>query len=146
MGAGTLAIDVGCHSLLMYGHPETRDAVGRALAPTFGIEPFQAAFVALRIPGAVLSILSSYYWNRRWTFRAAGRQSQFFRFWVVSLSAMALNQLTSAFLQVTWQSSAPSAFIGAHLVAAGVATVFNFTGQRMWTFRAHARTDSAVCG
>ncbi len=102
---------------------------GARLSPDVaGSSPFQAAFVALRIPGAVLSILSSYYWNRRWTFRAAGGNRSSSLLGGVAQRDV-LNQLTSPRSSgVTWQSSAPSAFIGAHLVARSVATVFNFTG------------------
>lgn len=135
VGCSTLLIDAGLHWVLMYHVPGLPEAVGREVGPPLGIAPHLAAFAVLRIPTTALSIANSYYWNRRWTFRAAPDRRQAARFWTVSLSAMLVNWLTAFTVQLTVHSSSQIAFAGTHLAAAFVATIFNFTGQRLWTFR-----------
>ena len=138
VGASTLAIDAGTQAVLLYAVPGLRESVGRAFGPALGLGTFQAAFIVLRVPGTILSILNSYYWNRRWTFRVAPSRTQFVRFWVVSLSAMLVNQATAATIQILFHASSGLGFATTHLCAAFVATLFNFTGQRRWTFRKDA--------
>lgn len=135
VGASTLAIDAGTQAILLYRVPGLQQSVGSTFGPILGLGTFQAAFIVLRIPGTILSILNSYYWNRRWTFRTAGSRRQFARFWIVSLSAMLVNQATAATIQIVYHASSGLGFAATHLCAAFVATLFNFTGQRLWTFR-----------
>ena len=135
VGFSTLFIDAGVHWALMYGVPSLRASVGNAVGPALGVTPFQAAFVVLRIPSSALSIVNSYYWNRRWTFRASPDRRQAGRFWAVSLSAMLVNWLTAFIVQLLIHTSSGIGFVATHLTAAFVATIFNFTGQRLWTFR-----------
>ena len=136
VGFSTLLIDAGLHYVLMYGVPGLRESVGDAVGPPLGLPPQTAAFVVLRVPTTALSIANSYTWNRRWTFRAAPDRRQAGRFWAVSLCAMLVNWTTAFVVQSIVHSSSKPAFAATHLIAAFVATIFNFTGQRLWTFKA----------
>lgn len=135
VGFSTLLIDAGLHYVLMYHVPGLRDSVGRTVGGALGIAPQTAAFVTLRIPTTALSIANSYYWNRRWTFRATPGRRQAIRFWTVSLSAMLVNWTTAFVVQTAIHTTSQGGFAATHLIAAFVATLFNFTGQRLWTFR-----------
>jgi HAD superfamily phosphatase (TIGR01668 family) len=149
VGASSTVLDVGLHYLLMFvvtwnGVPVS-DLVGTWVLSTFFGEtsPSQeairnAAFAPLKVPVVVLAILNSFYWNRRWTFRVVGKESrhrQIVKFFVVALIGMGLNVVLSSGLHAVVPGSDKVSWAIATAVATVVVVFWNFTGQRLWTFR-----------
>jgi putative flippase GtrA len=84
----------------------------------------------------VISAANNYWWNRHWTFAdARGRfASQGLRFFVVSASALLVNQLwLLVFLDWFGWGKIVSQAIAIILV-----TPLNFIGNKLWSFRAHS--------
>lgn len=97
-------------------------------AALLGIGAHKAAAVSF-----VVSAANNYWWNRHWTF---ARQKGHFgmqgvRFFVVSLAALAVNQLwLLVFLDwLGWGK------ITSQAVAIVLVTPLNFLGNKLWSFR-----------
>jgi putative flippase GtrA len=149
VGASSTVLDVGLHYLLMFvvtwhGVPIS-ELVGTWVLSTFFGEasPTQeairnAAFAPLKVPVVILAILNSFYWNRRWTFRVVGKENrhrQIVKFFVVALIGMGLNVILSSGLHAVVPGSDKVSWAIATAVATVVVVFWNFTGQRLWTFR-----------
>ena len=81
----------------------------------------------------IVAAANNYWWNRHWTFR--GDRGDFalqgMRFFVVSLAALAVNQLwLLLFLDVAGLGKIVSQAIAIVLV-----TPLNFVGNKLWSFR-----------
>jgi putative flippase GtrA len=81
----------------------------------------------------VVAAANNYWWNRHWTFR--GQRGDFalqgFRFFVVSLAALGVNQLwLLVFLDFAGLGKIVSQAIAIVLV-----TPLNFVGNKLWSFR-----------
>lgn len=81
----------------------------------------------------VVSAANNYWWNRHWTFR--GQRGHFalqgFRFFVVSLAALGVNQLwLFVFLDFAGLGK-----IVAQAIAIVLVTPLNFLGNKLWSFR-----------
>jgi len=84
----------------------------------------------------IVAAANNYWWNRHWTFR--GQRGDFalqgMRFFVVSLAALAVNQLwLLLFLDVVGLGKIVSQAIAIVLV-----TPLNFIGNKLWSFRSRA--------
>lgn len=113
-------------------------AVFSALAAA-GVSPMLAQFA-----GYGCGMLNSYYWNRNWTFRSAAAESQeggpaagpepavFVRFLAFNTATLALS---IALIDALTARFGWSAF-AAKVVVTGFTVVLNFTGNRLWVFRA----------
>jgi dolichol-phosphate mannosyltransferase len=82
----------------------------------------------------------NYYWNRRWTFRAAGQPGaarQYVRFVAASVASLGIN-LAVLYGLVRWGLNAKLGQLGG--IAAG--TLSNFVANRCWVFasRRHSRS------
>ena len=82
--------------------------------------------------GYCAGLVNSYFLNRRFTFKVepGSGGSEFVRFVVVNLIALLLNLAVLQFLTsvyAVWPEIA-------QLVAIGASLVFNFTGNKYWTF------------
>lgn len=148
VGGSSTVIDVGLHGLLLFGitigGQELGIVFGRFLIETFpwvfgyAARPTDASVPVLKVLTASLAILNSFYWNRLWTFNIRGKEeqaAQLRKFVVVALIGMGLNTaITSGLYQVI-----PGHPRQSWAVATAVATIavafWNFTGQKLWTFR-----------
>jgi putative flippase GtrA len=98
-------------------------------AALLGIGAHAAAVVSF-----VVAAANNYWWNRYWTFR--GQRGHFayqgMRFFVVSLVALAVNQLWLVlFLDVLgWERE-----VVAQAIAIVLVTPLNFLGNKLWSFR-----------
>ena len=87
---------------------------------------------ALAAVGAFcVAVLSNFYWNRHWTFRASTGHAGFqaIRFFTVSLAALAVNLLVLEALIGAGMTDLPS-----QAIAVATAMPFNFVGNKLWTF------------
>ena len=153
VGGVSTVIDLGLHVLLMFyvtvGGESLKEIVGQwawslqhgsAVATPEDI--YRYAFAPLKVPAVALAILNSYYWNRRWTFkvhRGVGHGSMMTKFYVVALVGMALNIAVGTFVAHTLNSETKTAWLIASVVSTAVVVVWNFFGQRLWTFRKSSR-------
>jgi len=99
----------------------------------------------------LVSVVNGYYWNRRWTFKAAPTKAlhtQFTQFLLVNTVGLGLDLLVIWLLSVplehqihNLQAAWPTpkvervAVIASQLVATGVAVFWNFFANRFWTFK-----------
>lgn len=149
VGALSTVIDVGLHYVLMFqvpwGDGTLSQALGRWVLETFrpgapmnGKAYYEASFPLLKVPTTVLAILNSYYWNRKWTFRALGLEAlhrQIAKFFLVALIGMGLNVLISSALMAVVPGHPKLSWALATGVATVAVALWNFNGQRLWTFR-----------
>jgi len=88
------------------------------------------------IPAAVLAfvvaVTNNFLWNRHWTFVDAkdGHAGfQAVRFFAVSVAALLVNLVA---LELLVRAGMP--VVGAQALAIGIATPFNYVGNKLWTF------------
>jgi uncharacterized protein len=148
VGGSSTVIDLGLHALLLFGlkmgDRTFGEVVGQSLMDSFpalfafAAKPLDAAVPVLKVFSAGVAILNSFYWNRRWTFKIRGKEErlkQLHKFFVVALIGMALNTIiTTALYNII-----PGRPLRSWGVASAIATVvvafWNFSGQKLWTFR-----------
>ncbi len=95
----------------------------------------------------LVSVVNGYFWNRRWTFKAApakAAHTQFTQFLLVNTVGLGLDWLMIRLLSVPFERSLhlSNAHLSmviatnlAQLVATGVAVFWNFFANRFWTFK-----------
>ena len=95
----------------------------------------------------LVSVVNGYFWNKRWTFKAApvkAAHTQFSQFLLVNLVAWGLDLLIIKLLSVPLEHSLHfstphrnlvAATNLAQLVATGVTVFWNFFANRFWTFK-----------
>ena len=102
-----------------------RDQEGHDRRPTAAVYVANAA-------GFVVSVLTNYYLNRRWTFRSTGAvASELPKFFTVSVVAYVVNSSSSGPC-TTRPTSAP---IPSQLVAIACVMPINFVFNKLWSFR-----------
>lgn len=103
--------------------------------------------------GFITAVMQNFFLNRRWTFpesreRHAGRQ--LLQFASVSIIGLLVNQLVfmtaQYFLEPAWMALVPQerlahalSYNSALAVAIGVVLFWNFTANRLWTYRGLSR-------
>lgn len=99
-----------------------------AICLKLGLHYLPAAIVAFAI-----ATINSYTWNRIWTFRAGKhRNKRLAKFTIVQLVGLSINLVVLSFLVETFSMSE----LVAQLLANGFVVLSNFTGNKLWTFRA----------
>jgi len=112
--------------------------------------------------GFVTAVVQNFFLNRRWTFpesQIRDPRRQLVQFFIVSVIGLVLNQIVftivHTLLEPTWLALVGSERLGhaisynfALCVAVGVVLFWNFTANRLWTYRglgghAAAATDEA---
>ncbi len=90
----------------------------------------------------LVSVVNGYIWNKRWTFREAQAKAvhtQFVQFLLVNLVGLGLNlliiRLISGPLETEFRLSMVLATNVAELFATAVVVMWNFTANRLWTFK-----------
>lgn len=90
----------------------------------------------------LVSVVNGYVWNKRWTFREAQAKAvhtQFSQFLLVNAVGFGLDlliiRLISGPLETNFHLSMVIATNIAQLVATAVVVVWNFTANRLWTFK-----------
>jgi putative flippase GtrA len=99
-----------------------------AICLKLGLHYLPAAIVAFAI-----ATINSYTWNRIWTFRAGKhRNERLAKFTVVQLVGLSINLVVLSFLVESFSMNE----LVAQLLANGFVVLSNFTGNKLWTFRA----------
>lgn len=90
----------------------------------------------------LVSVVNGYVWNKRWTFREAQAKAvhtQFVQFLLVNAVGFGLDllivRLISGPLEADFRLSMVLATNVAQLVATAVVVMWNFTANRLWTFK-----------
>ena len=101
----------------------------------------QGKYVSV-VAAFLVSVVNGYIWNKRWTFREAqvkAVHTQFVQFLLVNLVGLGLNlliiRLISGPLESDFHFSMVIATNVAELVATAVVVMWNFTANRLWTFK-----------
>ncbi len=144
VGAASTIIDWGIHYVLMFGLG-WRVGLGHwvleVLAPYFDLNQKSAEGIAsgiLKIPGVLIAIYNSFYWNRRWTFRvldAKHAHRQLVKFYAVAFIGLALSVLIVSLLSALVPGHPKRTWAIANAIATVVVVFWNFTAQKLWTFR-----------
>jgi len=122
--------------LLLTGHIHSATELMHSLRSlavkkdTHGI-PSAAAYIA-NLAGFIVSVLTNYYLNRRWTFRSSGEvRSELPKFFAVSVIAY-VGQLT-----IFWALRTPGhmAPIPSQIIAIACVMPINFVLNKLWSFR-----------
>jgi len=90
----------------------------------------------------LIAVLNSYLWNTIWTFKKEYKQSVgqkgsneggkiFIKFFVISLIGWAINYFAFKYARFNLNQGQIIALI----VASGAATLWNFFGNKLWTYR-----------
>ncbi len=99
-----------------------------AICLKLGLHYLPAAIVAFAI-----ATINSYTWNRIWTFRAGKhRNERLAKFTVVQLVGLSINLVALSFFVESFGMNE----LLAQLLANGFVVLSNFTGNKLWTFRA----------
>ncbi|KKQ18707.1 MAG: GtrA family protein [Berkelbacteria bacterium GW2011_GWA1_36_9] len=90
-------------------------------------------YIIAKIISFLFAVINSYTWNRRWTFRSTElrRTRQFTKFLVVSGVGLALNTLIMIIVVEKFHLSD----IYGLILATGIVTFWNFTINKLWTFK-----------
>lgn len=95
------------------------------------VQVFSSNAVAASTAGAVLGALVNYTLNRRFTFRSDKRHGEALtKFLIIATTGLALNSFFMFVFVEIWQVH----YLYAQLVSTGLVLVWNFTGNRLWTF------------
>jgi putative flippase GtrA len=107
-------------------------------ASLFGLEQAGIGFLVARALAILVATFVTWVLNRRFTFGKSGRAAhhEALRYFGVALAAQSVNYAVSVVVH-TLQPKLPHAL--AAFVGAISATVFSYSGQRFFTFRARAR-------
>jgi putative flippase GtrA len=98
-----------------------------ALVQGFGVAPIPASVV-----GFILGAFTNYVLNYRITFLSTKKHSEaMMKFYLVALAGLTLNTLVMAFA-IRWLAFH---YLLAQASATAVTLMFNFCGNRYWTFR-----------
>lgn len=148
VGGSSFVIDYTVKMTLLYGihiQGETLgDVVGRwliATAPTlfaFAKEPSEASFPVAATIAAGIAMINSFVWNRTWTFQIKGKEEragQLRRFFAVSILGAGINIFFGSLFYVLIPGDPKNSARIATVLAAIVAAVWNFLGQRLFAFR-----------
>ena len=143
VGGSSTVIDVGLHGLLLFT-PNFGDSLGRWLIETFPFafggakQAIDAAVPVLKVFSASIAILNSFYWNRRWTFNIRGKEerlAQLHRFVTVAVIGLILNTIIVTALYNIVPGHPKRSWAIASAIATVVVAFWNFSGQKLWTFR-----------
>ena len=150
VGGVVTVIDLGLHRLLMFGIRTgdgelLREQVGRWALGTFSPNApvttetiSEAAYAPLKVAPVLIAIMASYFLNRWFTFDSSGKGvqvKQMAQFYAIALIGgfiqtvvgTTVNNLAEGTLDVQWALGSLAGMVASFL--------WNFNGQRLWTFR-----------
>ena len=97
------------------------------LVQIIGIPPVPSS-----VTGFVVGALVNYHLNYRFTFRSKKNHSEtLIKFLVIALVGLMLNTLIMAMATVILLMN----YFLAQMIATGIVLIWNFTGNRLWTFK-----------
>ncbi len=149
VGAIATAVDIGIHSFLMFGAKVNgvylHDSVGKWVIERFSLgwpldreHLLEAAYAPLKLGPVMLAIMVSYFLNRWFTFQATHEKAslkQAGQFYAVALVGMLISITVGTVGQRLAQMNETFNFLAGSGLGMAAGFVWNFTGQRLWTFR-----------
>jgi len=163
VGASSFLIDAGIHFLLMFivpfGTGLLSESLGNWLTSNIGglfnnlavkdgaPYPPGAASPIFKVVSAGVAIFNSFWWNRLWTFRITTKEkraSQLRKFYIVSVIGLLINTFIVSIFSNVIPGHPRRSWLIATLIATLVVAVWNFSGQKLWIFR--AKTASGQTG
>ena len=147
IGVSSLVIDVGLHRLMMFGlsrgdQSDLSRSVGEWLTniggPFRSLSSFQASFPVFKVLTGGLAMLNSFILNRKFTFGIRGKENraeQMMKFFVVASIGLVLNTIIGALLVNIVPGHRNRTWAVSSAIAAVVVAFWNFTGQKLWTFK-----------
>lgn len=146
VGGVATVVDLGIHRALMFGGGgELKNQVGTWVISTFRLNweldaahLQDAAYAPLKVPAVLVAIIISYLLNRWFTFKTTHEKvtwKQVGQFYVVALIGMVISVSVGAVAQRMAEGSADGKWALASVVGMVAGFFWNFTGQRLWTFR-----------
>ena len=130
IGLSSAIIDVGVNKVLMHR--------------------FDTPWLVAAVIGFALGVTNGFIWNSRWTFRGlgSGRQHELYgKFVAVNIAGLVLNVciMKVVFIAMTGQvllASNPTSqqWNIAKVIAIAIVAVWNFTANKLWTFRHKPQT------
>lgn len=149
VGGVATAVDFGIHYFLMFKAGGSDGAlkaeVGKWVISTFGLDwPLDyghlqdAAYAPLKVPAVMVAIMISYLLNRLYTFRTTHEKvtmKQVFQFYTVALVGMVIAVSVGAVGQRLADASPMMEWAAGSLLGMVAGFFWNFTGQKLWTFR-----------
>lgn len=152
VGGSSFVIDLAVKMTLLYYIPAGNDNLGGVFgtwltntAPglfAFAKDPHEASYPFASIIAAGVAMVNSFVWNRSWTFQIRGKEeraAQMRRFFVVSIIGSAINIAFGSLFNVLIPGEAQKSSLIATILAAIVAAIWNFLGQRLFAFRQRGR-------
>ncbi|MCG9896138.1 MAG: YqeG family HAD IIIA-type phosphatase [Fimbriimonadaceae bacterium] len=153
VGAVCTVVDLGLHFWLLgraqWGGMPLSHAIGGWVIDTLGLswpkDPghlIDAAWIPTKVGPVALAILTSYLLNFAWTFRdekAKPSALQAGRFYLVALVGLLISTLVSFGIKRALTGSFERDFALASLVGMVAGFLWNFNGQRIFTFGAHRK-------
>lgn len=133
VGASNTAIDVGILNLLLWLYPST---------DTWRTLEYNSLAI-------LLGATNSFFWNKYWTFQQRNKitAQEIFRFVVLAVSTMLLNDVLIFLLSKAFPTVMQSSLLGANALklAAIVGTMsISFFGMRIWVFFQKKRVDVSI--
>jgi len=143
VGGTSFVVDYTVKKVLLHFLEEPLGNWALATIPGFANafdSPQKAAYPFAAVTAAIIATFNSFVWNRIWTFEAQGkgrRLEQLKRFYIVAGIGAIINSsvATLVFASIPKQN----AVLISSVVGAMVAAIWNFWGQRNWTFRKERR-------
>jgi len=149
VGASSFIVDFGIRWVLMYMIPWNGELMSQTLGRWLNgsmpsLFPFDkdisdAAMPVATVISGTFAIFNSFIWNRRWTFQVRGKEeriAQLKRFYVVAVVGLILNTVVTRFFHAIIPGHPKRSFAIATLIATVIVAVWNFTGQRLYAFKA----------
>ncbi len=149
VGGSSFIIDYTLTALFMkripIGGQPMGDVFGRwlldqgNLVTWYASQPDKAAAPLLGGLASFIAMFNSYFWNRLWTFEAKGQENrlaQIQRFYAVAITGAILNALIFGAL---YSALTGAPIILPKMIAAGIVATWNFTGMKLFAFRARSK-------
>lgn len=150
VGGLVTIIDLGLHRFLMFGvrmptGELLREDVGRWAIQTFSpgtvVTPDSlsgAAYGPLKVPPVILAIVASFVLNRWFTFEPNTDRSkikQFLQFVTIAAIGGLISLIVGSTVNALAKGSLDQQWVGGSLAGMVAGFIWNFNGQRLWTFR-----------
>ncbi len=150
VGGLVTVVDWGLHRILMFGvrlgdGTLLREAVGRSVLERFSpntpmtVDAISgAAYGPLKVLPVIVAILVSYLLNRWFTFEPVeekSRLTQMVQFYVIALIGGLISTSVGTFVNAIVHGSLDFQWISGNIAGMVAAFIWNFNGQRFWTFR-----------
>ncbi len=123
-------VDLSCYTIFLYVYPEK----------LFGLIPNE---VLAKTTSFFCGLSVTYYFNKFWTWKKRDRSNiRLMKFAMLYGFSLIMNVSTNSFLlfilyRYRYIIDLPFKYLIAFAGASGISALVNFTGQRIWVFKAH---------